>query len=124
MRIAPSIYGERHQPDKLATFTNVNHQDFDAHKIARQIATGILKNLHEMFYSSSSSSSSPSSDDFSHIWASGGAFKRNQLFRDAVEAVFDGKSVAFDRDCDAAYGAAIYSLGCHGNPPEHRVCNC
>lgn len=100
MAFIPTLFGERHAPDLKATLRDIDAQHFNAPDIGRSIAAGILRNLRSIF--------DQTANEFTHVWACGGVFTRNRLFREElVDSVFADKSVSFSRNADAAYGAAI-----------------
>ena len=97
MTIDASLFGERHQPDKKSSITNICSSDLDVERIAASLARSVVANLREMF----------GNCHFDKIIACGGAFNKNPLFREALKVVFEEKSVVFEGESDAALGAAM-----------------
>ncbi|CAK8677926.1 unnamed protein product [Clavelina lepadiformis] len=102
MNFVPTLNGERHQPEATASLNSIKRSDLNFPTIARSLARGILENLRSMF------EAGVALDGIRHLWACGGAFAKNRLFREELEnQVFNHVTVSFDRNADAAYGAAL-----------------
>ena len=97
MTIDANLFGERHQPDKRFSIANVSSSDLKIEHIGKSLANSILMNLRNMF----------GNCDFEKILACGGAFNKNPLFKEALQFVFNEKTVVFERESDAALGAAM-----------------
>jgi len=97
MQFDPTIFGERHHPSKRGSLSQISENDLDLNVIFHQLLKGIADNLRDTFIDI----------DYQHIWACGGVFSKSPSFRHHVLRSFSDKSVSFDRNCDAAFGAAL-----------------
>ncbi|XP_067422141.1 sedoheptulokinase isoform X2 [Emydura macquarii macquarii] len=104
LSICPTIFGERHMPERLASVTRITASDLSLGHVTRALCQGIIQNLHSMM-------------PFQHlkeagvkrILGSGSALSKNEVLRQEVEKMFPFP-VIYGKDVDAAVGAAIVML--------------
>lgn len=104
LTITPTVLGERHLPDQLASVTRISSSDLSLGHVTRALCRGIVQNLHSML-------------PFQRLreWgvervvSSGSALSRNEVLRQEVQRAFPFP-VSFGQDVDAAVGAALVML--------------
>ncbi|XP_044850003.1 sedoheptulokinase isoform X2 [Mauremys mutica] len=104
LSICPTVFGERHMPEQLASVTSITASDLSLGHVTRALCHGIIQNLHSML-------------PFQHlkeagvkrILGSGSALSRNEVLKQEVEKIFPFP-VIYGKDVDAAMGAAMVML--------------
>ncbi|XP_024066991.1 sedoheptulokinase isoform X2 [Terrapene carolina triunguis] len=104
LSICPTVFGERHMPEQLASVTSITASDLSLGHVTRALCHGIIQNLHSML-------------PFQHlkeagvkrILGSGSALSRNEVLKQEVEKIFPFP-VIYGKDVDAAVGAAMVML--------------
>uniref|UniRef100_A0A8C8VMK4 Sedoheptulokinase n=1 Tax=Pelusios castaneus TaxID=367368 RepID=A0A8C8VMK4_9SAUR len=100
LSICPTVFGERHMPERLASVTSITTSNLSLGHVTRALCRGIIQNLHSML-------------PFQHlkeagvkrILGSGNALSRNEVLKQEVEKIFPFP-VVYGKDVDAAVGAA------------------
>ncbi|XP_034608591.1 sedoheptulokinase isoform X3 [Trachemys scripta elegans] len=104
LSICPTVFGERHMPEQLASVTSITASDLSLGHVTRALCHGIIQNLHSML-------------PFQHlkeagvkrILGSGSALSKNEVLKQEVEKIFPFP-VIYGKDVDAAVGAAMVML--------------
>lgn len=104
LTITPTVLGERHLPDQLASVTRISSAALSLGHVTRALCRGIVQNLHSML---------PSQQlrewGVERVVSSGSALSRNQVLKQEVQRAFPFP-VSFGQDVDAAVGAALVTL--------------
>uniref|UniRef100_A0A8D2DG37 Sedoheptulokinase n=1 Tax=Sciurus vulgaris TaxID=55149 RepID=A0A8D2DG37_SCIVU len=104
LTITPTVLGERHLPDQLASVTRISSSDLSLGHVTRALCRGIVQNLHSML---------PVQQlkewGVERVMGSGSALSRNEVLRQEVQRAFP-LPVSFGQDVDAAVGAALVML--------------
>ncbi|XP_032125960.1 sedoheptulokinase isoform X3 [Sapajus apella] len=103
LTITPTVLGERHLPDQLASVTRIS-PDLSLGHVARALCRGIVQNLLSML---------PVRQlqewGVQRVVGSGSALSRNEVLKQEVQRAFP-LPVSFGHDVDAAVGAALVML--------------
>ncbi|XP_028390420.1 sedoheptulokinase [Phyllostomus discolor] len=112
LTITPTVLGERHLPDQLASVTRISSSDLSLGHVTRALCRGIIQNLHSML---------PFQQlkewGVERVVSSGSALSRNEVLREEVQKAFPFP-VSFGQDVDAAVGAALVMLQRNLNQKE------
>uniref|UniRef100_A0A2K5H8R3 Sedoheptulokinase n=1 Tax=Colobus angolensis palliatus TaxID=336983 RepID=A0A2K5H8R3_COLAP len=112
LTITPTVLGERHVPDQLASVTRISSSDLSLGHVTRALCRGIVQNLHSML---------PIQQlqewGVERVMGSGSALSRNEVLKQEVQRAFP-LPVSFGQDVDAAVGAALVMLRRHLNQKE------
>ncbi|XP_055453272.1 sedoheptulokinase isoform X2 [Psammomys obesus] len=104
LTITPTVLGERHLPDQLASVTRISSSDLSLGHVTRALCRGIVQNLHSML---------PFQQlkewGVERVMGSGSALSRNEVLKQEVQRAFP-LPVCFGQDVDAAFGAALVML--------------
>lgn len=104
LTINPTVLGERHLPDQLASVTRISSSDLSLGHVTRALCRGIIQNLHSML---------PFQQlkewGVERVIGSGNALSRNEVLKQEVQRAFP-IPVSFGQDVDAAVGAALAML--------------
>ncbi|XP_008567065.1 PREDICTED: sedoheptulokinase [Galeopterus variegatus] len=104
LTITPTVLGERHLPDQLASVTRISPSDLSLGHVTRALCRGIVENLHSML---------PFQQlkewGVERVMGSGSALSRNEVLKQEVQRAFP-LPVSFGQDVDAAVGAAVIML--------------
>ncbi|XP_023579115.1 sedoheptulokinase isoform X2 [Octodon degus] len=104
LTITPTVLGERHLPDQLASVTRISSSDLSLGHVTRALCRGIVQNLHSML---------PFQQlkewGIERVMGSGSALSRNEVLKQEVQRAFP-LPVSFGQDVDAAVGAALIML--------------
>ncbi|XP_037348490.1 sedoheptulokinase isoform X1 [Talpa occidentalis] len=104
LTITPTVLGERHLPDQLASVTRISSSDLSLGHVTRALCRGIVQNLHSML---------PFQQlkewGVERVIGSGSALSRNEVLKQEVQRAFPFP-VSFGQDVDAAVGAALVTL--------------
>ncbi|XP_062479488.1 sedoheptulokinase isoform X1 [Pezoporus occidentalis] len=99
--IHPTIFGERHVPEQLASVSNIAVSDLSLGHVTRALCRGIIENLCSMLPVQCLMETG-----VRRVLGSGSALARNEVLRQEVERVFPFP-VVYGKDVDAAMGAAM-----------------
>ncbi|XP_025843735.2 sedoheptulokinase isoform X4 [Vulpes vulpes] len=104
LTITPTVLGERHLPDQLASVTRISSSDLTLGHVTRALCRGIVQNLHSMlpFHQLKEWG-------VERVIGSGSALSRNEVLKQEVQRAFPFP-VSFGQDVDAAVGAALVML--------------
>ncbi|XP_071431508.1 sedoheptulokinase isoform X2 [Pithys albifrons albifrons] len=106
LSVHPTIFGERHTPEQLASVTNIAASELSLGHVTRALCHGLVQNLCSML---------PVQHlrgvGVRRVLGSGSALARNEVLRQEVERIFPFP-VVYGKDVDAAVGAAMVLL--HG----------
>ncbi|XP_006863532.1 PREDICTED: sedoheptulokinase [Chrysochloris asiatica] len=104
LTITPTVLGERHLPDQLASVTRISSSDLSLGHVTRALCRGIVQNLQSML---------PFQQlkewGVERVTGSGSALSRNEVLKQEVQRAFPFP-VSFGQDVDAAVGAALVLL--------------
>ncbi|XP_061460762.1 sedoheptulokinase isoform X3 [Rhineura floridana] len=100
LTICPTVFGERHIPERLASVTGIAASDLSLGHVTRALCHGVVQNLHSML-----SSEHLKEAGVTRILASGSALGKNEVMRQEVEKAYPFP-VVYGKDVDAAVGAA------------------
>ncbi|OCT91148.1 hypothetical protein XELAEV_18014204mg [Xenopus laevis] len=101
LNINPTLFGERHTPDILASVTNIMAAELSLGHVTRALCRGIVQNLHSMLPSSRLQESG-----VKRLIGSGSALSRNEVLKQEVEKIFPFP-ILYGKDTDSALGAAM-----------------
>ncbi|NWU97823.1 SHPK Sedoheptulokinase, partial [Upupa epops] len=101
LSVHPTIFGERHVPEQLASVTNITVSDLSLGHVTRALCRGIVENLCAMLPVQCLVETG-----VRRILGSGSALARNEVLRQEVERIFPFP-VVYGKDVDAAVGAAM-----------------
>ncbi|XP_009556779.2 sedoheptulokinase isoform X1 [Cuculus canorus] len=101
LSVHPTIFGERHVPEQLASVTNIAASDLSLGHVTRALCRGIVENLCSMLPVQRMMETG-----VRKILGSGSALAKNEVLRQEVERIFPF-SVVYGKDVDAAVGAAM-----------------
>ncbi|KAM8976792.1 sedoheptulokinase [Pelodytes ibericus] len=104
LRVCPTLFGERHFPDSLASVSNIVATDLSLGHVTRAVCRGIIENLHTMLPSHQLQESG-----VKRIILSGSALARNEVLRQEVKRIFTFP-VVNGKDVDSAAGAAMVMI--------------
>ncbi|XP_020031998.2 sedoheptulokinase [Castor canadensis] len=112
LTITPTVLGERHLPDQLASVTRISSSDLSLGHVTRALCRGIIQNLHSML---------PFQQlkewGVERVMGSGSALSKNEVLKQEVQRAFP-LPVSFGQDVDAAVGAALVMLWRNLNQKE------
>ncbi|KAM5272657.1 sedoheptulokinase [Ctenodactylus gundi] len=104
LTITPTVLGERHLPDQLASVTRISSSDLSLGHVTRALCRGIVQNLHSML---------PFQQlqewGVTQVMGSGSALSLNEVLKQEVLRAFP-LPVSFGQDVDAAVGAGLVML--------------
>ncbi|NWX97896.1 SHPK Sedoheptulokinase, partial [Nothoprocta ornata] len=101
LSIHPTVFGERHVPEQLASVTNISVSDVSLGHVTRALCRGIIENLHSMLPSECLKEMG-----VRRILGTGSALARNEVLRQEAERILPFP-VVYGKDVDAAVGAAM-----------------
>ncbi|XP_008853836.1 sedoheptulokinase isoform X6 [Nannospalax galili] len=104
LTITPTVLGERHLPDQLASVTRISNSDLSLGHVTRALCRGIVQNLHSML-----PFQQLTEWGVERMMGSGSALSRNEVLKQEVQKAFP-LPVSFGQDVDAAFGAALVML--------------
>nr|XP_028564445.1 sedoheptulokinase [Podarcis muralis]XP_028564446.1 sedoheptulokinase [Podarcis muralis]XP_028564447.1 sedoheptulokinase [Podarcis muralis]XP_028564448.1 sedoheptulokinase [Podarcis muralis] len=104
LNICPTIFGERHMPERLASVMGIAASDLSLGHVTRALCHGVVQNLHSMLPSQHLKEAG-----VTRILASGSALGKNEVMRQEVEKAYPFP-VVYGRNVDAAVGAALAML--------------
>lgn len=104
LTITPTVLGERHLPDQLASVTRISSSDLSLGHVTRALCRGIVQNLHSML-----PFQRLKEWGVERVKGSGSALSRNEVLKQEVQRAFP-LPVSFGQDVDAAVGAALIML--------------
>ncbi|XP_006275251.2 sedoheptulokinase [Alligator mississippiensis] len=104
LSICPTVFGERHEPEQLASVTGIAASDLSLGHVTRGLCRGIVQNLRSMLPAECLREAG-----VKRILGSGSALSRNEVLRQEVERAFPFP-VVYGKDVDAAVGAALVML--------------
>ncbi|XP_030392631.1 sedoheptulokinase isoform X2 [Gopherus evgoodei] len=104
LSICPTVFGERHMPEQLASVTSITASDLSLGHVTRALCHGIIQNLHSMLPFQHLKEA-----EVKRILGSGSALSRNEVLKQEVEKIFPFP-VIYGKDVDAAVGAAMVML--------------
>nr|XP_060612875.1 sedoheptulokinase [Anolis sagrei ordinatus]XP_060612876.1 sedoheptulokinase [Anolis sagrei ordinatus] len=99
--ISPTIFGERHSPERLASATGIATSNLSLGHVVRALCCGVVQNLQAML-----SSERLKQAGVQRILAGGSGICKNEVLRQEVEKAYPFP-VVYGRDVDAAMGAAL-----------------
>ncbi|KAM6164941.1 sedoheptulokinase [Rhynchocyon petersi] len=112
LTISPTVLGERHLPDQLASVTRISSSDLSLGHVTRALCRGIVQNLQSML---------PFQQlkewGVERVIGSGSALSRNEVLKQEVHRAFPFP-VSYGQDVDAAVGAALVMLRRNFNQKE------
>uniref|UniRef100_A0A8D0T919 Sedoheptulokinase n=2 Tax=Sus scrofa TaxID=9823 RepID=A0A8D0T919_PIG len=112
LTITPTVLGERHLPDQLASVTRISSSDLSLGHVTRALCRGIVQNLHSML-----PFQQLQAWGVERVIGSGSALSRNEVLKQEVQRAFP-LPVAYGQDVDAAVGAALVMLQRNLNQQE------
>ncbi|XP_062815675.1 sedoheptulokinase isoform X4 [Anolis carolinensis] len=99
--ISPTVFGERHCPERLASATGIAASDLSLGHVVRALCRGVVQNLHTMLPAERLKQAGAQ-----RILAGGNGICKNEVLRQEVEKAYPFP-VVYGRDVDAAVGAAL-----------------
>jgi len=104
VKIIPTLFGERHNPQQTASASGFNANNLDLSTIFRSICCGLLDNLCSMM-----PDSFLEKNGIANLIGSGSLISRNEVMKQEVERHYGKLNVEFGNSCDSATGAAMYA---------------
>ncbi|KAM9320336.1 sedoheptulokinase [Gastrophryne carolinensis] len=105
LKVCPTLFGERHDPNGMASVSNITPADLALGHVTRALCRGIIENIHSMLPSQRLQEAG-----IKRIIGSGSALARNIVLREEVERLFP-LPVVYGKDVDSAVGAAMIMMG-------------
>ncbi|KAM9035949.1 sedoheptulokinase [Sarcophilus harrisii] len=104
LSISPTLLGERHLPDTLASVSSISPAALSLGHVSRALCRGVVRNVHAML-----PSQRLQEWGVRRLVGSGSSLARNEVLRQEVERAFP-LPVSYGQDVDAAAGAALAML--------------
>ena len=104
LKIVPTLFGERHNPQQTASVCGLNTENFDLGNVFRSLCCGLLDNLSSMM-----PLSFLEEHGITNLIGSGSILSRNDVMRQEVEKHYGSLTIEFGNSCDSATGAALYA---------------
>ncbi len=104
LRITPTLLGERHSPDELASVMGINKENLNLPNIVRQLYVGIIENIFKMMPQDCLKLLG-----VEKIIGTGSVIVNNECVAGMVEEAAKLPCVV-ERKADASYGAALANL--------------
>ncbi|XP_042685923.1 sedoheptulokinase isoform X1 [Centrocercus urophasianus] len=101
LSVHPTIFGERHTPEQLASVTSIAASELSLGHVTRAVCRGLIENLCSMLPVQRLLETG-----VRRVLGSGSALARNEVLRQEVERIFPFP-VVYGKDVDAAVGAAM-----------------
>ncbi|XP_052545145.1 sedoheptulokinase isoform X2 [Tympanuchus pallidicinctus] len=101
LSVHPTIFGERHTPERLASVTSIAASELSLGHVTRAVCRGLIENLCSMLPVQRLLETG-----VRRVLGSGSALARNEVLRQEVERIFPFP-VVYGKDVDAAVGAAM-----------------
>ncbi|XP_046758625.1 sedoheptulokinase isoform X2 [Gallus gallus] len=101
LSVRPTLFGERHIPDQLASVTSIAASELSLGHVTRAVCRGVIENLCSMLPVQRLMETG-----VRRILGSGSALARNEVLRQEVERILPFP-VVYGKDVDAAVGAAM-----------------
>ncbi|XP_072209461.1 sedoheptulokinase isoform X3 [Excalfactoria chinensis] len=101
LSVHPTIFGERHIPEQLASVTSIAASELSLGHVTRALCRGVIENLCSMLPVQRLMETG-----VRRILGSGSALARNEVLRQEVERILPFP-VVYGKDVDAAVGAAM-----------------
>lgn len=104
LKVVPTLWGERHNPEKKGQVNNLTSDNISLGDVGLALCKGLVENLQEMM-----------SKEFLHFYGiqrivgSGNALMRNQVLQKQVEQVF-GLPLVLRESSEASVGAALAAI--------------
>ncbi|XP_031447457.1 sedoheptulokinase isoform X2 [Phasianus colchicus] len=101
LSVHPTIFGERHIPEQLASVTSIAASELSLGHVTRAVCRGLIENLCSMLPVQRLMETG-----VKRVLGSGSALAKNEVLRQEVERIFPFP-VVYGKDVDAAVGAAM-----------------
>ncbi|XP_040194569.1 sedoheptulokinase [Rana temporaria] len=101
LQICPTLFGERHAPDRVASVSNISPASLSLGHVTRALCHGLIENIHSMLPSQRLKEAG-----IKRIIGSGSALARNAVLQQELERAFYFP-VVYGKDVDSAVGAAM-----------------
>ncbi|PIO27869.1 hypothetical protein AB205_0149030 [Aquarana catesbeiana] len=101
LQISPTLFGERHAPDRVASVSNISPASLSLGHVTRALCQGLIENIHSMLPSQRLKEAG-----IKRIIGSGSALARNAVLQQELERAFSFP-VFYGKDVDSAVGAAM-----------------
>ncbi|XP_033730547.1 sedoheptulokinase-like [Pecten maximus] len=101
--IMPTLFGERHHPERHASVSGLTQNNLDLGSIFRSLCKGLIANLCDMM-----PTSVMKKHGITTIKASGSVIDRNPIIREEVTKHYGSFKVESGNSCDSATGAAMF----------------
>ncbi|XP_063448760.1 sedoheptulokinase-like isoform X2 [Mytilus trossulus] len=105
MKVTPTLFGERLDPQLAATISGISPDNLDLGTLFRSICCGLLDNVSNMMPVSFLEKNS-----INKLIGSGSLLSRNEVMRQEVIKHYGKLTVEFGNSCDSATGAAMYAV--------------
>ncbi|XP_078080723.1 sedoheptulokinase [Mustelus asterias] len=102
--VQPTVFGERHLPDQLASVTHISPSNLSLGHVTRALCRGIAENLHSMLPCQQLIESG-----VRRIMGSGSALTKNEVLQQEVARVFT-LPIVYGKTVDSAVGVAMVML--------------
>ncbi|CAG2250198.1 SHPK [Mytilus edulis] len=105
LKVTPTLFGERHNPQQAASVTGISADNLDLGTLFRSVCSGLLDNVSNMM-----PVSFLEKNGINKLIGSGSLLSRNEVMRQEVLKHYGKLKVEFGNSCDSATGAAMYAL--------------
>ncbi|XP_052072808.1 sedoheptulokinase-like [Mytilus californianus] len=112
LKVTPTLFGERHDPQLSASVTGISAENLDLGTLFRSVCCGLLDNVSNMM-----PVSFLEKNGINKLIGSGSLLSRNEVMRQEIVKYYGKLTVEFGNSCDSATGAAMYSVR---NSTEHK----
>ena len=104
LKVIPTLWGERHTPDKRGQVSNLTSDNISLGDVSLALCQGLVENLQEMM-----SKEFLQSHGIQRIVGTGSALMKNQVLQKQVEQVF-GLPLVLSDSSEASVGAALAAV--------------
>ena len=104
LKVIPTLWGERHTPDKRGQVSNLTSDNISFGDVSLALCQGLVENLQEMM-----SKEFLQSHGIQRIVGTGSALMKNQVLQKQVEQVF-GLPLVLSDSSEASVGAALAAV--------------
>ncbi|CAG7680426.1 unnamed protein product [Allacma fusca] len=103
LQIQPTFQGERSDPQKRASVSNIHPGNLKVSHFTRALCRGVISNAEELM---------PQDFLLQHgiqiIYGTGSALQKNPIFQQELERIFNNLQISISQGGDSALGAAAY----------------
>ncbi|XP_061196255.1 sedoheptulokinase-like [Saccostrea echinata] len=103
IKIHPTIFGERHAPSQYGKVSGITASNMDLHSVFNALCKGIIENITRMV-----SPSYLKQKGVKKLLGTGSVIHKNPIIQREVMTQYGDIDVELGRECDSAFGAALF----------------